>query len=305
MKETRYQIIRNSIKTAIKSGKNNFIIYPFGENGLLTKEILNKDFGIMECYIVDNNLARYNCKIKGLKYFREMDCSEYTMLLTIENPETYDEIQNTLEKYFDNLDIVKIFTRGGGYDKEDEIKVYTKCGKYSYGPLCNHWLVESVGAFCSFANGSDVTENHPVDLVSTHPFMYADREANSVFDKLYDEYKDAEWYFPGVNPKGRANKLTKVNIGNDVWLGKNVIITNGANIGNGVIAAAGAVITRSVPDYAVVAGVPARIIRFRYKSEQIEALNKVAWWDWTDDDIRERYDDFYLDITDFLKKYYI
>ena len=82
--------------------------------------------------------------------------------------------------------------------------------------------------------------------------MYADREANSVFDKLYDEYKDAEWYFPGVNPKGRANKLTKVNIGNDVWLGKNVIITNGANIGNGVIAAAGAVITRSVPDYSVV-----------------------------------------------------
>jgi len=133
MKETRYQIIRNSIKTAIKSGKNNFIIYPFGENGLLTKEILNKDFGIMECYIVDNNLARYNCKIKGLKYFREMDCSEYTMLLTIENPETYDEIQNTLEKYFDNLDIVKIFTPGGGMIKRMKSKFIQNVGSTAMG----------------------------------------------------------------------------------------------------------------------------------------------------------------------------
>ena len=98
-------------------------------------------------------------------------------------------------------------------------------------------------------------------------------------------------------------KNDKVVIGNDVWLARNVIITNGAKIGNGVIAAAGAVITKDVPDYAVVAGVPARVIRYRYNPEQIKALNKIAWWDWSDDEIRERFDDFYLPIDDFIKKY--
>lgn len=82
-----------------------------------------------------------------------------------------------------------------------------------------------------------------------------------------------------------------------------MLITNSANIGNGVIAGAGAVITKDVPDYAVVVGVPARIIRFRYTLEEIDALNKIAWWGWSDEEIRERFDDFYLPIEDFIKKY--
>ena len=82
-----------------------------------------------------------------------------------------------------------------------------------------------------------------------------------------------------------------------------MIVCNGANIGNGVIAAAGAVITKDIPDYAVVAGVPARIIRYRYEPEQIKALNRIAWWDWTDEEIRSRHDDFYLSAEEFIKKY--
>ena len=167
--------------------------------------------------------------------------------------------------------------RGGG-------EKYNKCGKYSYGPLCNHWLVESVGAFCSFAPGTDVVENHPIAYISTHPFLY------------YGGDKDT---------KGENYKLEKINIGNDVWLGRNVIITNSSNIGNGVIAGAGTVITKDVPDYAVVAGVPARIIRYRYTEEQIEALNKIAWWNWSDEKIRECYDDFYLSVGEFIDKYFL
>ena len=83
-----------------------------------------------------------------------------------------------------------------------------------------------------------------------------------------------------------------------------MIITNSSNIGNGVIAGAGAVITKDVPDYAVVVGVPARIIRYRYTREQIEALNKIAWWNWSDGKIRECYDDFYLSIGEFIDKYF-
>lgn len=121
----------------------------------------------------------------------------------------------------------------------------------------------------------------------------------------WEENKEMEWYFEGVHPHGRIPNHRRITIGNDVWLGKNVLITNGANIGNGVIAGAGAVITRDVPDYAVVVGVPARIIRFRYSQEEIGQLNRIAWWSWSDDKIRERYEDFYLPVEKFLKKYSI
>lgn len=296
---TRYQTIRNGIEQALKIGKRNFIIYPFGENGLLTKEILNKCFGITESFIADKRLSEFNPEIKSLEYFFDIDKSPYTVLLTIENPASYEEIHHSLEQYFSKDCIIELFAEGYRKNK----LCMTKCGKYSYGPLCNHQFVESVGAFCSFALGTDVLENHPYNYLSTHPFMYADRNINTALRYTYDECNQAEWYFAGIAPRGVVQKFSKVKIGNDVWLGKNVLITNGSNIGNGVIAGAGAVITKDVPDYAVVAGVPARIVRYRYTSKQIEKLNHIAWWNWSDDVIRERYDDFYIDIKDFIEKY--
>lgn len=294
---TAYQQIRNAIENALNQGKSHFIIYPYGEYGVITKQILNDSFGIMEEYVIDNKLSKFNGNIKNLSFCNSLDRDIYTVLFTCANPDVYDEVLYHLNCYFSTGSIVEIFRkneRGGGK---------TKCGKYSYGPLCDHWLVESVGAFCSFALGSDVTENHPVDLISPHPFLYDGKEANSVFDENYEEHINAKWYFSGVKPRGHAGKLSKIKIGNDVWLGRNVIITNGSNIGNGVIAGAGAVITKDVPDYAVVLGVPARIVRYRYTPEQIKKLNKIAWWDWPDDVIRERYDDFYMDIEEFIDKY--
>ena len=80
----------------------------------------------------------------------------------------------------------------------------------------------------------------------------------------------------GVHPHGVVDKMKRSIIGNDVWLGRNVIVCNGANIGDGVIAAAGAVITKDVPAYAIVGGVPAKVIRYRYTKNQIEALEKIA-----------------------------
>ena len=123
------------------------------------------------------------------------------------------------------------------------------------------------------------------------------------YDSPYDSLAGRGGIFPGVKPRGEYHKGERITIGNDVWLGRNVIITNDANIGNGVIAAAGAVITKDVPDYAIVAGVQARILRFRYKPDQIEVLNKIKWWDWSDDKIRENYDDFYLPADEFIAKH--
>ena len=69
-----------------------------------------------------------------------------------------------------------------------------------------------------------------------------------------------------------------------------------------MIAGAGAVITSDVPDYAIVVGVPAKIIRFRFDEEQIKSLNKIQWWNWSDKKIAERVQDFY-DIDAFIQKW--
>jgi acetyltransferase-like isoleucine patch superfamily enzyme len=135
--------------------------------------------------------------------------------------------------------------------------------------------------------------------------IFHDKEINSVLPDFYINRIGCKWYFEGIRPKGIVRNLKRIHIGNDVWLGKNVLITNAANIGNGVIAGAGAVITKSVPDYAVIVGVPARIIKYRYAPKQIDALNRIAWWEWSDDEIRERFEDFYLPIEEFIAKYQI
>jgi acetyltransferase-like isoleucine patch superfamily enzyme len=227
--------------------------------------------------------------------------------LTNANPDVHEDVRKLLNNYFDSENIIDIFPLEHIKDEiqKAENETLTKCGKYSYGPLCNHCFVESVGAFSSFAKGTDVVANHPMQYISTHPMLYSDNKINPFLLYEYEEYQNSRWYFAGVKPKGIVNKMRKIQIGNDVWLGRNVIITNGSNIGNGVIAGAGAVITKDVPDYAVVVGVPAHIIRFRYTKEQIAALNKIAWWDWPDEKIRQCYDDFFEDIEVFIEKHMI
>lgn len=311
--ETDYQRIRKAVEQTLLSGKRNFIIYPYGEYGMIAKQILNDSFGIKENYIIDNKLAQFNPGIYNLDFCRELDRDRYTVLFTCANPDVYDEVLDNLKKYFAEDQIVEIFDYGSDEkdsDEKEDVSRWpsswgTKCGKYSYGPLCDHWLIESVGAFCSFVMGTDALDNHAIGYISTHPFLYFGGEEDDIHRRTWEVVRaqKARGYFEAVKPKGENYKLKKITIGNDVWLGQNVLITNGSNIGNGVIAGAGAIITKDVPDYAVVMGVPARIVRYRYKQEEIDALNRIAWWDWSDERIIENYDDFYLDIREFIRKY--
>lgn len=124
----------------------------------------------------------------------------------------------------------------------------------------------SVGNFCSI--GPDVVigglGRHPVDWLSTHPIFYSTGKQvrlSLVSENKFEEYKP-------------------VKIGNDVWIGARVIVLEGVNIGDGVIIAAGAVVTKDVPPYAIVGGVPAKIIRYRFNQEDILTLQKLAWWNY-------------------------
>ena len=93
-----------------------------------------------------------------------------------------------------------------------------------------------------------------------------------------------------------------VRIEDNVWIGENVTICPGVTIGENSVIGAGAVVTKDVPPYAVVAGVPARLLRFRYSEEMIEALLRVRWWEW-DEATLNRNADALLDPAVFLERF--
>ena len=132
-----------------------------------------------------------------------------------------------------------------------------------------------IGKFCSIACGTKFlfnSANHALDSLSTYPFPLFFEEWNLEKEKVTDA-----WDYRG-----------DIVIGNDVWIGFRAMICGGVTIGNGAIIAAGAVVTKDVPPYAIVGGVPARIIRFRYSQDIINELEDLDWWS-LDDSILQKH----------------
>lgn len=111
---------------------------------------------------------------------------------------------------------------------------------------------------------------------------------------LYGSWK-AKWNLP--------RDIRFVIVGNDVWIGTRAILLPGITVGDGAIIGAGAVVTHDVPPYAIVGGVPARVIGFRYSKEQIDKLLKIAWWNWGINKILANIDYFYGDIDLFITEF--
>lgn len=135
---------------------------------------------------------------------------------------------------------------------------------YSYvGKNC---LVQNthIGKFCSIANDVLIgMGNHPSENFSTSPIFY--RINNALKIKLVNANSDFQEYHP-------------IDIGNDVWIGTRAMVLDGVTIGNGAIIAANSVVTKDVPPYSIVGGVPAKIIRYRFLGAKIEKLQKLQWW---------------------------
>ena len=146
-------------------------------------------------------------------------------------------------------------------------------GTYSYGePQIHRWSEKyrvSIGKFCSIADDVHllVDGNHRSDWISTYPF-----------GRLLDNF-----------PKNREHPTGKgdIKIGNDVWIARSAVILSGISIGNGAVIAAGAVVVKDVNDYEIVGGNPAQSLGFRFSKSQVEALLKIAWWNWPLDRIRD------------------
>lgn len=103
-----------------------------------------------------------------------------------------------------------------------------------------------------------------------------------------------------------ADRTSKgpVTIGNDVWIGTRVVILSGVTVGDGAIIAAGSVVTHDVPPYAIVAGTPAEIVKYRFSEQQTAKLLDIAWWNWSDQKIKENMDWFDRNIDEFIEKFW-
>ena len=151
-------------------------------------------------------------------------------------------------------------------------------GKYTY--INKYCLVdrntESIVSFCSIAYSVKIgLGNHPTQWVSSHPFAY-----------------DRKYGFIKQNKSFQEFISDKCIIGNDVWIGANAIILAGVKVGDGAIIGANSFVNNDVQPYSIVAGTPARHVRYRFDKTTITRLLKSKWWEWDDRQIRQKIDNF-------------
>ena len=146
------------------------------------------------------------------------------------------------------------------YDDFENVENFEKNVKYHFDFVGDKLII---GKFCMIA--SDVKfimngANHLTDSFSTYPF--------AIFGKGWEDAMDGKNY----------PKKGDINIGNDVWIGVNVVIRRGVTIGTGAVIGANSFVNRNVPPYSVVAGCPAKIIKYRFSERQIKVFLKSKWW---------------------------
>jgi acetyltransferase-like isoleucine patch superfamily enzyme len=148
-----------------------------------------------------------------------------------------------------------------------EVTAQVSIGDHSYVNDGTRIGIARIGRFCSIAYHCSIgLHEHPLDLVSTSPRLYGT-------ENLLGQ------------PAAHMDLTQPTIIGHDVWIGSNAVLMQGIEIGTGAVVAAGAVVTKDVPPYSIVAGVPARVQRMRFEPEVVQGLLESRWWEWPEEEL--------------------
>ena len=164
-------------------------------------------------------------------------------------------------------------------------------GDYSYFERHAEAIYADIGKFCAIAANTRINAlEHPIDRVTQHKLSYRPNE--------YFRYL-------GVDQEFRARRASRrVAIGHDVWIGHGAVVMPGVTIGNGAVIGANAVVTRDVPGWTIVAGVPALELKERFPAGIAARIEKMAWWDWPREKLFEAVPDMQrLRIEEFLARW--
>ena len=144
-----------------------------------------------------------------------------------------------------------------------------RVGRFTYFQRGAVATVATIGAFCSIAEYARIgATNHPVHRFTTHPITF-DFQVGVIPPE-----------HPLATEVWRNIRETPTIVGNDVWIGHGAIVMAGVTVGDGAVIGAGAVVTKPVPPYAIMAGVPARVLRYRFDQQVATALQDSDWWNW-------------------------
>ena len=156
---------------------------------------------------------------------------------------------------------------------DNVVVAYSSIGSFTYVSKDSSIYFAKIGKFCSMGQNVLIgLGQHPINHLSTSPLFYS----------IANQHKFEAFY-----TKQTIEEYKTVTIGNDVWIGTRAIILDGVTIGDGAIIATGAVVTKDVEPYAIVGGVPAKHIKYRFEEPVRKKLIALRWWDWSIDKIQQ------------------
>jgi len=162
-----------------------------------------------------------------------------------------------------------------------------KIGDYTYIKRKCEIHYTTIGKFCSigknFTSGNGI---HPLNGISTSPMFYSNEKQNGY----------------SLSGRKKIEEFLPVTIGNDVFIGDNVTVLSGIKIGDGAVIGAGAVVSKDIPPFAIAVGCPIKVIRYRFSEEQIQALLKIKWWNFSEEKLMD-IEKYFFDIDTFIKIY--